>query len=315
MIKTPDSSRPDIGQRGDRSSDAALWCFGPEGGEITVRDADILLAHLPLFLTGWPLKRIDAVVGDIANIDVVQLSDGRIEIVRHGAGPDEQVFDNEFSAANGLSGALVAAYVAGRDDKVCFHASGARIGSGLAVLLGDSFAGKSSVALQLAAAGYRLFADDRLAVSLDGADAPPAQCFGQCLGLTPKVRLPLPDDCGSRFREYVAAFTEVRDDGAAYLKLWDGEAAVFLEESPVSAFVILERTGTGPCSLLPVSRPEIAKTLLSTCFSPHIDTRTLVPAMTRLAANADGYKLTFSSSREAAAVLAGALRNGASPHE
>ena len=299
------SQPPESGDLASRS-DQALWSFGPDEAAITVRNADVLLAHLPLFLTGWPVRRLTARADEPADIDIVQQADDRLLVVRRGAGADEQIFDDEFNAANGLAGALVAAYVARQPDKVCFHASSAKVGPGLVVLLGDTFAGKSSVALHLAASGFRLFGDDRLAVSVGETGAP----IAQCLGLTPKIRLPLPDDCGPRFAEYIESFTEIRDDSAVYLKLWEGEAAVFLEQAPVTAFVILERSETGPCALLPATRPEIAKTLLSSCFSPHIETTSLVPAMTRQASAASGHRLTFSSSREAASLLAATLRDG-----
>lgn len=304
MSETTDSSEFAPGNKGGGPADNALWCFGPEGTAITVRHAECLLAHLPLFLTGWPLKRVAVAADEIADIDVLQQNDDSILIVRRGPGADEQRFDDEFNAANGLAGALVAAYVARQAHTVCFHASSAQIGPGLVVLLGDTLAGKSSVVLHLAASGYRLFGDDRLAVSLSEQAAPAAEC----LGLTPKVRLPLPEDCGERFAEYIESFTEIRDDSAAYLKLWEGEAAVFPEQAPISALVILERTEAGPCMLSPASRPEIAKALLSSCYSPHLEAASLVPAITRLASSAAGHRLTFSNSREAAAVLAAALR-------
>ena len=100
-----------------------------------------------------------------------------------------------------------------------------------------------------------------------------------CLGLTPKVRLPLPADCGPRFAEYIESFTEIRDEEVAYLKLWDGEAAAFLEQAPLAAFVILNRNGAGACTLDPVSRPAIVKALLAQCFAPHVDPQSLVPAL------------------------------------
>jgi hypothetical protein len=231
---------------------------------------------------------------------------GQIAVTLHGPGGNEALFDDAFAAADGLAGALIARLVTRRPDMICFHAGSALVGAGLVVLLGDSLAGKSSVALQLAAAGYRLFGDDRLAVRLEEG-RPPA---GACLGLTPKVRLPLPPDCGDRFAEYVESFTEMRDDNAAYLKLWEGEAAAFGEDAPLASFVILDRREAGPCALSPASRPEIVKALLLNCFSPHIDARALVPAMTGLATGVGGRRLQFSSSREAAAALTAAVRAG-----
>ncbi len=287
-------------------SDESIWAFGHPGTEIAVRNAELLLAHLPIFLSGWPLRRLGGAGGDPAEIDVAEMADGRIAVTLHGPGGNESVFDDAFAAANGLASALVARLVVRRDDMICFHAGSARVGPGLVVLLGDSFAGKSSVALQMAAAGYRLFGDDRLAVRL--TEEQPDSPVGVCLGLTPKVRLPLPPDCGVRFEEYVESFTEMRDDEAAYLKLWEGEAASFGDEAPIAGFVILDRRETAESQLSSAARPDIVKALLLNCFSPHIDARTLVPALTGLAIRAEGFRLQFSSSRDAASVLTAAFR-------
>ena len=208
------------------------------------------------------------------------------------------------AAADGLASALVAAFISRQADTVCLHAGSAQLGHGLVVLLGDSLAGKSSVALHMAAAGYRLFGDDRLAVHMadDGA------ATGLCLGLTPKVRLPLPADCGRRFAEYVDSFTEIRDEAVAYLKLWEGEAAVFLEQAPVVAFIILNRAETGECSMVPATRPAIVKALLAQCFAPQIAPQDLVRALTGLASSVTGYELGFSHSGDAASLLTATLR-------
>jgi hypothetical protein len=289
---------------GRASPEDSVWAFGPPETEITVRNAELLLAHLPVFLAGWPFRRLGGAGQEAAEIDVARRRDGPIAVTLYGPGGNEALFDDAFAAADGLAGALIARLVVRRPDMICFHAGSARVGPGLVVLLGDSLAGKSSVALQMAAAGYRLFGDDRLAVRL-AEGRPPA---GTCLGLTPKVRLPLPPDCGERFAEYVDAFTEMRDDEAAYLKLWEGEAAGFGEDAPLAALVILDRRETGPCALTPASRSEIVRALLLNCFSPHIDAQALVPAMTALATRIGGHRLQFSSSREAASALAAAVR-------
>lgn len=221
----------------DCASPVSPWAFGPPDKEIRVGNAELLLAQLPIFLGGWPCRRLDDADDGEMHIKIIERPDKRIEVNLTGSGAHKTVFENEFAAADGLANALVAAFVSRHADTFCLHAGSARLGPGLVVLLGDSLAGKSSVALHMAAAGYRLFGEDRLAVSMgDGGTA-----IGLCLGLTPKVRLPLPADCGRRFAEYVESFTEIRDDATAYLKLWEGEAAVFLEQAPIAAFVILNR--------------------------------------------------------------------------
>ena len=287
-----------------RSSPVSLWAFGPSDKEICVANAELLLAQLPIFLGGWPCRRLDDTDGRDMDITIVERPDKQIEVKLTGPGGLNTMFENEFDAADGLANALIAAFISRHADTLCLHASSAQLGPGLVVLLGDSLAGKSSVALQMAAAGYRLFGDDRLAVCMgDGGVA-----SGFCLGLTPKVRLPLPADCGRRFAEYVESFTEIRDDTVAYLKLWEGEAAVFQEQSPIAAFIILNRAEAGPCAMAPASRPAIVRALLAQCFAPQIAAQDLMRALTDLASSVAGYELGFSHSGEAASLLTSTLR-------
>ena len=302
------NNRADPTANAPNGDDCALpvssWAFGPPDKEIRVGNAELLLAQLPIFLGGWPCRRLNDTDGRDMDIKIIERPNKQIEVNLTGPGAFQTVFENEFDAADGLASALVAAFISRHADTLCLHASSARLGPGLVVLLGNSLAGKSSVALHMAAAGYRLFGDDRLAVRMgDGGAA-----TGLCLGLTPKVRLPLPADCGPRFAEYVASFTEIRDEAAAYLKLWEGEAAVFLEQSPITAFVILNRAEAGACAMAPASRPAIVKALLAQCFAPQIDSQNLVPALTDLATSAAGYELGFSNSGEAASLLSSTLR-------
>lgn len=280
--------------------DAACWAFGPPGAETVVRDAELLLAHLPVFLAGWPFRRVADGEGLAPAIAVAERAGGEIVVTTGGAGGAETVFADAFEAANGLAGALVAGFVR-QSELLAVDAGSALVGRGLAVLLGGPLSGKSSVALHLAAAGYRLFGARRLALRL-APEAPPA---GLCLGLTPRVRLPLPPDCGARFRDYVESFTEIRGPTAAWLKLWEGEAAGFMEEAPLAAFVLLERAESGPCRLVPAPAPDIADAVAAGGGSPPAaGAAPAEVASSRVA----GYRLTFSSSREAAAALIAALR-------
>jgi len=304
------NNRVDPATYASDGDDSALpvspWAFGPPDKEIRVGNAELLLAQLPIFLGGWPCRRLDDADARDMDIKIIERPDKQIEINLTGPGALKTVYENEFDAADGLASALVAAFISRHADTLCLHAGSAQLGPGLVVLLGDSLAGKSSVALHMAAAGYRLFGDDRLAIRMgDGGAA-----TGLCLGLTPKVRLPLPADCGRRFAEYVDSFSEIRDESVAYLKLWEGEAAVFLERSPIAAFVILNRTEAGACAMAPASRPAIVKALLARCFAPRIDSRNLVPALTDLASSVAGYEVGFSNSGEAASLLTSTLRGG-----
>ena len=284
---------------------AACWAFGPPETEILVRNAEALLAHLPVFLAGWPFRRVADAAGLDPPVEVVERPGGQISVVCAGPAAGGAVFSSAFTAARGLADALVGAWLARSGDLICLRAASVRIDRGLVVLMGDSLAGKSSVALHLAASGHRLFGEDRLALRLVSG----SPSVGVCLGLTPRVALPLPPDCGARFAEYVEGFTEMRDADTAYLKLWEGEAAGFAEEAPVVAFAVLVRRQPGPCGIARAAATEIAEALQASCVPPRSDDGTLARALTALASRIPAYRLCFSSSRKAAAALTVALRD------
>ena len=241
-----------------------FWWIGPEDNPILVENAEAVMPHLPYYLAGWPIKWAGSVAEQTLDIRVIENPDETFRVVSSGPGGADLTFEDPYDAANGLAGALISVFVSGDPQMVCLHAGAARVGDGLVVVIGDSLAGKSSVALQLAVLGNRFFGDDQIAVTLENPSS------GICLGLMPKVRLPLPEDCGDGFREFVEGYSSMQGEDMAYLKLWEGEAGTFGETAPVRALVFLERVDAGETELRPASRPELVKTMVSTTFVPHI---------------------------------------------
>ena len=280
-----------------------FWWVGPEDNPLLVENAEALMPYLPYYMAGWPLKWAGGVAERAPDIRVIENPDATFQIVSTGPGGADFWFDNPYDAANGLAGGLISVFVARDPTLVCLHAGAARVGDGLVVVIGDSLAGKSSVALQLAVLGNRFFGDDQIAVTLENPSR------GMCLGLMPKVRLPLPEDCGDGFREFVEGYSSMQGEDMAYLKLWEGEAGTFGETAEVRALVFLDRTESGDTELHPASPPELVKAMVRTAFAPHISSTDLVAGLTRLAAATDAYHLRFSSSRDAAALLSGEFRN------
>ncbi len=280
------------------------WQFGPEEYLVSVRNAEAVLAHLPLFLGGWPMRGLGAAPEQPHDIDIVENKDGSLVIRLTGPGGNDMEFEDALNAANGFAGSLIGAYIARQPDTICLHASTALVGDGLVVLIGDSFSGKSTTSLQLASAGYRFFGDDRIAIRWDDDSQP----IGQCLGLMPKMRLPLPPDCGAGFEEYIEAFSELQDDEAAYLRLGDREAAGFGEEAPIKALIALDRRDTGDSIFEEAQRPHLVKSLLAQVYAPHLDISNLIHSMNRLASLVPCFTLQYSNSREAAKMIAERFR-------
>jgi hypothetical protein len=265
---------------------------------LSVENADLVLAELPYFLGDWPVRWAGEEPPPRCDIEVRERPGGQFEIA--GPGDAVEAYADALAAANGLAGALISGLIMHNADLVCAHAGAAEIGRGLVVVLGASFAGKSSVALHLAAAGHRLFGDDRIALRMSAAR-------GVCLGLMPKVRLPLPEDAGARFREFVAAYTELEGNGTAYLKPWSAEAARFGDEAALSALVLLERTAHASPTLRRAKPSEMVRALFGNVHAPHHASDELLRRLAELAGTVPGYRLTFESSRLAAERLAALL--------
>jgi hypothetical protein len=283
-----------------------FWWIGPDTDPVLVENAEAVMPYLPYYLAGWAIAWAGDAAPRTPDIRIVEHPDGTSRVLSFGPGGADFTFDNPYDAANGLAGGLISVFVGRNPRMICLHAGAARIDDGLVIVIGDSFAGKSSVALHLAVLGHRFFGDDQIGVTLDNPS------HGLCLGLMPKVRLPLPEDCGDPFREFVDGYSSMQGDDMAYLKLWEGEAGAFGETVPVRALVFLDRNKSGMGDdgprLHSASRPELVKTMIRTAFAPHVASQDLLAGLTRLADAADSYHLTFSSSREAAGLLSSEFR-------
>lgn len=279
-----------------------FWWVGPVDHPILVENAEAVMPYLPYYMAGWPLKWAGPAVEQTPDIQVIENSGGTYQIVSSDLGGDNFTYDNPYDAANGLAGRLISIFVSRDPRMFCLHAGAARVGDGLVVIIGDFSAKKLSVALHLAVLGNRFFGDHQIGVTLE---TPP---LGVCLGLMPKVGLPLPEDCGDAFREFVEGYSSMQGDDTAYLKLWEGEAGVFLETAPVRAFVFLDQTETGESHLRPASRPELVKLIERNAFAPHIPSPDLLGSLNWLVGEAEAFQLRFSSSRDAATLLSRTFR-------
>ena len=280
-----------------------FWNFGPKDSPVLVKNAEAIMPLLPYYLGGWDCQWAGTAAEGPPDVRIIENDNGGYRVVSTGPGGADYSFDNPYDAANGLAAGLISIYVARNPKIIRVHAGAARIGDSLVIVIGDSLAGKSSVSLHLAVLGYRFFGDDQIAVT--GDQAP----LGICLGLMPKIRLPLPPDCGNAFREFVEGYSAMQGEDMAYLKLWDGEAGGFGETAPVGAVVLLDRRQSGTAELRPASRPKLVQKMVSTAFAPHIPSVELLDGLTRLADGAGAYHLEYSSSREAAALLSCSFRD------
>ncbi len=284
------------------------WVFAGPRDPILAVGLEPLLSEIGFFLSSWPYHRVAAPAPRSADV-IVEVNERGFRIQSQTtpiqeAGLDEPfdaAVEAPFEAAAEVVSGLIDACLAQIENAVCIHAAAAEAGRGVALLIGGSGTGKSSVGLQLAARGHRFFGDDRIILQGVGRGRSAA---ATCLGLVPKVRLPLPETWGSPYRDFIEARTFFQGEARALLHLEEPLAAGFGDTQEVAAFIVLDRQPSGPAALTPVSRTSVLIDLLQSASSPSLSVERIVEDMSELTRAAPGYALRFSSSAAAAALVA-----------
>ena len=279
-----------------------FWHIGPPNSPVIVENADLLLPYLPYFLSGWDIRWAGSSIDGLPVVRVEEQDDTTVRVVSRGPGAMDLSFNNPYDAASGLADSLIGIYIARAPRSIRLCAGAAMIDEGLVVFIEDPIIEKSGIALHLAVLGSRFFGNDQIAVRVR------PQATGTCLGLMPMVSLPLPEDCGYAFREFVDGYSSMQYADSAYLKLWEGEAADFGESAPITALGFLDRIAGAPAVLEPAMEPDQIRDTLSAATKLPIVTSDIFYELTRPAVGVAFYRLRFSSSREAAALLSRKFR-------
>lgn len=271
-----------------------FWRFAGLVGPLLVRSEAALAPHRDRFLATWPMAR--GTPDAEPDIELVADPGGWRVIARRLAPAEasEVLHATEHAAVQGLSGALAACAV--RQDLRCIglHCSAVALADGLVLLPGASLSGKSTLAIQLAARGARLFGDDRLALRFAAE-----RIAGVALGLTPKLRLPLPVQAGPRYRAFIEERLLLTAVDVAYVRPREGEIARFGESAAITALVLPRRRAGTDAAPEAATRDMVFRILLETAYAPHVaqsDLFARLEALSRLPA----FALPFESSAAAA---------------
>lgn len=163
-------------------------------------------------------------------------------------------------------------------------------------------AGKSTLAVAFAAAGYRLFGDDVLGLTREGD--------GVGLGMAPRLRLPLPGTLAPELADYAQAHAGPEDSRYRFVVPPGTALARHGEQSPVGALVLLERDDQ-------LCVPEVVRLLpgegllqlLSQNFARHAASESLMahllPLMQRVPCLLLRYAEPLAAARHLGAVLEG----------
>ena len=273
--------------------------FAGHGRDLLVRigpdiDAAEFQEALFVFLPRWRFAEVPA--SGATDIDVTYEA-GRFRIAAVSWAGGESIATDFNNASNALAGLLIDGLLAHGMAFCSLHAAAVEIEGAAVLFAGPTEAGKSTLAMRLAARGCRHLADDRILLLSDDA---PYRVAG--LGLAAKARRPLPP--GPELAALVDLRWYLTDDSIAYLHLNDDEALGFGDVRPLGR-VVLPRRDPGletDARLEPASPGEIARALIQEATSP-AGAPALVPAMGRLAEACEGYFLYYRDGAAAADLL------------
>lgn len=263
-------------------------------------DIPALARELARLLPGWPFS-IGETSGE-ADIVISHAAGGYVvhtKIAGCDALPAIDLMDAGYQTTSALF--LLAASTGPHQFVV--HAGAVDVGCGLVAFAGDTHAGKSSLALHLAAAGRRIFGDDRIILSVPPV-APGRRATAMALGLARKVRLPLPQDFAPAAVAYARAHQVGQTvEDVVYLDAAPGEAAPFGERLPISALVLLDRRPDAVMAFEAVGAAETVRRLIGLTMGPHLTTQALLAALALLASTVPVLRLTAPNSCSAATAI------------
>lgn len=191
---------------------------------------------------------------------------------------------------------LINAYVADHPQFLCLHTAAVLMGDGLVLLPGTYRAGKSTLSVHCAAAGYRLFADDVLTV--DGSTKE-----GIAVGILPRLRLPLPENSGPAFRDFVKRHEGPKSDRYLYVDLDSNRFAARGTRAPITAVVLLERIETGAPEIATISGGEALKRAILQNFSRNQPAIDILDGLHAIVAGARCFEVRYRTGEEAVDML------------
>lgn len=210
---------------------------------------------------------------------------------------DEKLrYNDAVNLACGLAVQVNHAMLLDRPNLICLHGAGIEIDGRLVVFPNAYRAGKSLLTASLAAAGARVFSDDILPIDRNSRQ-------GIAIGVSPRLRLPLPRTLGERSRRFIEGRSGGKNAQYLYVELEERLQAPFGEQSPFAGFVLLERRDGAPATLEPVSDGETLKQLVLRNFARQIPAAASLDFLHGLVASSACYRLTYSVGDDAADVL------------
>jgi hypothetical protein len=258
-------------------------------------DCEELISCFPVIFRGWEISELPQ--NDQSPV---------VKVLRNGNGDYEITADwldkkvvcrEEVDALCTLVARVVKARTMEDLDLLCLHGAAVEIGGALVIFPNKYRAGKSVLTACLAAAGYRVYCDDVLPISLDTGK-------GLAPGLAPRLRFPYPDNLEDGTREFIESRIALRGKRYHYLDLRNDELASRNSTASIGAFVFLDRAEAAKTELTTISEAEVLKRVVWQNFAREVDAPSILNRLGQIVSHAQSFVLSFDRADDAVELLA-----------
>ena len=212
----------------------------------------------------------------------------------------------QVAAINGFHYEFISWFVEENPALLCVHCAAVLFDRGLVIFPSTFKAGKSMLSVQLAAAGARVFCDDVLPI--EGSNN-----HGMAIGILPRIRLPVPEEMGASFHDFLRPRKGPRNSSYLYVKLTEDELAPLGTTAPICGIVTLQRDPEAEPELIPSEKSETLKQLISQNFAREGPPLEILDRLHAIVTGADCYTLRYATGEQAAALLQDAFGGSVKP--
>ncbi len=245
-------------------------------------------------LRGWDISPYE---GPHDVEPVIRIEKSGNTYVRHSRWLDQPIsFDDPLDAVCDFLVDLTKAYLETATGMMCLHGAAAHFNDGLVIFPSTYRSGKSTLAVELARRGVRIFADDVLPIENN-------RNFGVAPGILPRLRLPFPENTGNGFQGFIKSRAGAASRRYQYVDLHDHEIAPLGETAPISGIVLLERHDAHSPELLPARESDIVKSIILRNFSKNVAAADVLDRLIEVSWHADTHILKYATFEQAAGLL------------
>ena len=277
-------------------SDSVYVTFEDLSRPLLLRNCSTLLDHFPLIFPGWNIATDES----SAQSPVIRIERNARGIFSLSADWLDKTaeYDDEVDTLCALIAKVVKARTLEDTNLLCLHGAAVEIGGKLVIFPNRYRAGKSVLAVCMAAAGFRIYSDDILPISLASGE-------GIAPAIAPRLRHPYPDNLDEGTRRFIESRAALQGKRYHYLDLAPDLLAERGSRADVGAFVFLERTDGVRADLQPIAESEVLRQVVWQNFAREADAPATLGRLGQLVNRAQRFVLRYERADDAVALLAG----------